>query len=1399
MRFVFALADTEHELELRLGRPDATVGDLAAALDLGGDLLVDGRVSRAETALAESGLVAGARVSVAGAPPTVAPPPLAVLRVVGGLEAGRSVPLGAGRTILGRAPEAGVRLSAPDVSREHCAVDVAPDGRVTVTDLGSLNGTDVGGARITGPVAVGADDVVCLAGQVLVRVLPPARLDRTQHVNPVREARPGGTMPFNRPPRPAGAATPDPVRVPATPSAPYRTPFNLALFFGPLLMAAIMVGVVGDWRYALFALLSPMMFIGEFIEQRTRGRISLRRGRRDQARAIEQARDSLAAMRAADIRARHAAGPDPARLLALAQGPGVRLWERRPDSPDFLRLSVGVADQPWRPPLMADSGQEPAPGAVRELDVPQTLPQVPVLVSAAAGAVVGLQGDRAAALAVARSLLCQAVVTSGPADVTVAVFTDTGRAADWDWTKWIPHGTAPRTGTARLVAVGDEQSSALARALLAAGAPDERQRRQVLLVVVDGAALLEGRPCPLRELLASGAVPCGAIVVTDRLPALCTSVLTVGADRTGRLADVATGTELTGILLQGMPERYARRTARALARFDDPELPVDGAGLPDQVNLLPLLGLPEVTGSALAARWRAGADALRVRAVLGVSERELFQIDLDDDGPHGLIAGTTGSGKSELLRTMIAAMAVETDPQHLTFVLVDYKGGGALDECARLPHVVGLVTDLDEQLGERALRCMEAELRHREHALRDAGVSHVRDYQRLRRTSRPELEPMPRLVVVIDEFATLVKSLPDFVDSLVSIAQRGRSLGMHLIMATQRPAGSVSDAIKNNVKLRIALRLESTGDSLDVIDSPVAAGIGSRQWGRAYYRLSAREMLPVQTALSTGVTPADSAAAAVTVAPFALVAAVRTEAGDEGGEHDLLRIVGAARTACQTAAITAPRRPWPDPLPPLIGLGGLGPVHRGLLSELAGRPAIALADDPDRQAQYPVGWDPDAGNLLVYGAVGAGTTTALATLALAAAGAAPPDRQHLYVVDLGAGDLAPLAALPHTGAYIGAAERERQSRLIRLLRRELDARKAGAPQTPWLVLIDNVGALLADYQRDVAGMALADELSRVYADGPAVGVHVAATADRSGSVPNAWGAATQQKLLLRLADPGEYGAFDVPRVAVPAFTPGRAVVAATRQVIQLAHPGPDLAAAVADTAAAYPGAARTAPVVGALPPRLLLADLDGRPELGAEPWWLPIGLGAQSLTPTGLTLYEQEHAVIAGPSRSGRSTALCAVAVAALGADPAPAVVAYTPRRSPLRELDPRVRACGDYESLRAVLADTDRPTLLLVDDAEAVSDQVGDVLDKWLASGGPGRHLVAAGRADGMRRAYGGWIQRVRDCRTGVLLVPDHDLDGDLLGAALPRHDRMAPVPGRGYLVADGTVDGIQLALPGV
>jgi S-DNA-T family DNA segregation ATPase FtsK/SpoIIIE len=1404
VQFVYDDGAAASELELRVEHPAASVADLAAALHAPrADLCIDGRTTPGSLGLDESGLVAGSLVSSGPrTTATSAPPGTAVLRVVGGLDAGTSLPLGPGSIVVGRGRAADLTLRDPALSRTHCRIHLGRDGEVTVTDDDSLNGTDVDGIPITKPTPVGPDALVTLGGAVQLRVLPAERIDPAVQLDPLREAGAGGTIPFSRPPRIAAPPDPEPLPLPAAPPQRANATFSIAALLAPLAMAAATAAVLKDLRFAALSLLSPLMVLANFVEARSRGRRSMRRDVREYTEQLQALRERMVEHRKLEMRRRRELLPDPAEVVARAHAPSPRLWERRADAPDFLLLGAGSGDLSWQPPLREERGG--VPSEVRELLADLgPLPGVPVPVDLSPGGVVGLEGDRGAALAVARSLLCQAVVTSGPADLTVAVFVDADRVGDWEWAKWLPHVLDRRGGSGRLLSVGADAVDALAKELLEAGREQSDERPgPALLLVVDGATLTEGRPCPLRELLAGKGGPASGIVLTRRLPALCTVTMTLRDNANAELRRPASAELVPDILPAGISEPSARGLARALARFEDPELGVEGAGLPDQVTLPPLLELPELSPAAISARWRESRTTLRATAPLGVTEHGIFRIDLDDDGPHALIAGTTGSGKSELLRTLVASLAAGNDPEHLTFALIDYKGGGALDECARLPHVVGLVTDLDEHLGERALRCLEAELRHRERLFREAKVSHVRDYQRARDAGDHTGEPMPRLVVVIDEFAALVKALPEFVDSLIGIAQRGRSLGVHLVMATQRPAGSVSEAIKNNVKLRIALRLESASDSQDVIDSPAAAMIGGRQWGRAFHKVSAREVQAVQTALSTATTADLSRRGPVSVAPFGFE---RTAGGVEtatDGPTDLSRLVDATTQAFASQGFAAPRQPWPEPLPTAIEATTLpSEAQHGLLGAGTGRglATIALADDPDRQAQYPVGWDPTAGNLLLYGTVGAGTTTALASLGLALARRLPPDGLHLYVLDFGAGDLAPLEALPHTGAYVPAGARERQVRLVRLLNDELDRRKAGGTQDRLMlvVLIDGIASLVGDFDKDMQGLDVLGELGRVYADGPAVGIAFAVTADRAGAVPGPWAATTQHKLLFQLADVSDHALFGIPRNRVPAFRPGRAVVATTGQVVQMAWPGASLADAVAAAARAWPGVARTAPGVGVLPARLTLASLDAPARTESDPWWLPLGLGDRTLTPIGLQLYEHEHALVAGPARSGRSTVLCTLAEAMAAAEVPPAIVGLAPRRSPLRSAPSLTHLASDYTELCRLLQDlTAHPLVLLVDDAEVVDDHDG-VLARLLESPQPHLHVVAAGRTDTLRRAYGHWTQKVRESRCGLLLVPDVDMDGDLVGVTLPRVERLPPIPGRGYLASNGTVEVIQVGLP--
>ena len=760
------------------------------------------------------------------------------------------------------------------------------------------------------------------------------------------------------------------------------------------------------------------------------------------------------------------------------------------------------------------------------------------------------------------------------------------------------------------------------------------------------------------------------------------------------------------------------------------------------------------------------------------------EIDLVRDGPHALVAGTTGSGKSELLRSLVAGLAVSTGPDELSFVLVDYKGGSAFDACARLPHVVGLVTDLDEELAERALRSLDAELHRRERILRDAGAADLATYR-----AQPGRPALARLVVVVDEFATLATDLPGFVTSLVGVAQRGRSLGVHLVLATQRPAGAVSDDIRANTNLRLALRVQDGADSSDVIGAPAAATLPRHRPGRALIRFGPGELVPVQIAAVTR-PPACDGDPIVTIR---LLHEEHHEPPSEVGARTALdALVDSAAKAAELIGCAGAHRPWAPPLPDHLPLDHLPDGDAGLL------------DDPDRQAQRPWRWEPDGGHLLCIGTVGSGVSTALASVVLAAAAARAPSTLHIYLVD-GGSALSRLAGLPHVGAVIGPGDDERQARLLRLLTATLHERartgSLGTRSHPILLVVDQ----LASWRASVAerlGPELADALDRLLVDGPAVGIVVAAGLDRPGALPLSLAGAVGERLLFRLADPGDAAALGVRPALVAQSPPGRAVLVGRDVTVQMGWPD-DVEAIVARIACRHEQTARAVDEasgpprpVRALPTLVDPADLPPSSGGGALPWTLTIGLSDATWQPARLALHPGDHTLVAGPARSGKSSALVLIArqVRALGHDVR--LVAVTPRRSPLASADVDALVT-DGAGLALEVGPADRPVVVLVDDAELVDD-ADHVLAAAAGGSRLGVHVIASGRVEALRAAYGHWTQVVRRQRRGLLLAPQADTDGDVLSALLPRRSATPAAPGRGYLVADGACELVQLAFAG-
>ncbi|XTR53036.1 FtsK/SpoIIIE domain-containing protein [Pseudarthrobacter sp. So.54] len=443
-------------------------------------------------------------------------------------------------------------------------------------------------------------------------------------------------------------------------------------------------------------------------------------------------------------------------------------------------------------------------------------------------------------------------------------------------------------------------------------------------------------------------------------------------------------TRVEDVILAGLDQEEALRCAMNLAHFDDPELSVPGASLPSLVRLPGLLGYERPDAATVRRLWQAPTG---VSTPIGAGENGPLTLDLVKDGPHGLVGGTTGSGKSEFLRSLVASLAARNDPTRLNFILVDFKGGAAFKACERLPHTIGTISNLDEQLADRALRALEAEMERRQRVFAGAGegVDNLNAY-----LATNPAEPMPRLLLVIDEFAMLAKDFPDVLKALVSVGAVGRTLGVHMILATQRPAGVVSDDILANTNLRVALRVQSRDDSNNVIGVPAASAIGRAQMGRAFVKLGQDDITPVQTALVTGQAQLEGGATVEVrgIRQFGVpVPAAAAPRSTDADDNDLDLLIDAVIEANTEAGYARPRQVWPEALGERVELAGFLPQpDGGGPAAPSGAPAdpeawnlpivgavrdssvlVSIVDEPDLQRQSAAGWDMSVGNLMLLG------------------------------------------------------------------------------------------------------------------------------------------------------------------------------------------------------------------------------------------------------------------------------------------------------------------------------------------------------------------------------------------------------------------------------------------------
>ncbi|MCB5907927.1 type VII secretion protein EccCa [Streptomyces pinistramenti] len=1135
-------------------------------------------------------------------------------------------------------------------------------------------------------------------------------------------------------------------RIEAPPNLPEGKSGSAATSLLPMagvLSSVVMMTVVRNSQFAaLGAIVLVVAVLGGVLllfSQRGRAQRQRRAQRENYLEYLEGLREELGAEDRARREAARVLAPPPEALYDLVRDPA-RRWERRRTDTDFLEVRIGTGAVPVRLLTVERQGSSvltpPDPFMLNEAAGLQerftTAPEMPLTVPLDRTGNVTVVGGRAAALRAVRTLLVQTAAAHAPDDVAIAIACPRERLADWEWAKWLPHVLDPEEwdgpvsarriapGTAEL---GDRLAAELRqRATYAAevrrglAGKDALGLAKRLLVVSDsyGEAARE-LPCPdeavgLRDM---GVTVLHPVAERTDEPGEVGLRLTVSDGEPGEVTmtdlrdPAASGARPAGtqgaalgppVAVHGTLSAVTAAGASGLARMLAPlrlsaESAAAGTPLSGPVDFTELLGVEDPQALDVRQLWQPRGEQAFLRVPIGLDDRhEPVLLDLKESaelgmGPHGLCVGATGSGKSELLRTLVLALVAAHPPEDLAMVLVDYKGGATFAPFSGLPHVAGVITNLENQAGlvERVHTSLAGEVTRRQQVLKDAGnLPDISGYRAARRL-RPELEPLPHLFVVIDEFGELLTAKPDFIDLFLSIGRIGRSIGVHLLLSSQRIESGKLRGLDTYLSYRLGLRTFSPDESRTVLDTPDAfhlppiPGFGYLKVDTSHYE---RFKAGYVTGPHHGPARQDDADDRPVVLPYPAYNSLAPPGGPDGTQP-----VPARRTAGPTLlsvmvgqlAGAAPPVPqiWLPPLPAAVSLDAVaGPLEtdgrRGM--RLARRPDGALRvplgvlDDPGRQWQGP--WTVDltaaGGHLAVIGGPQSGKTTLLRTLMLSLALTHTPQDVGIYGLDLAGGGLPGMAGLPHVGGIAGRADRERATRTVEEVHAMLTAREVlfrehgidsvealrrmrarglltglpGLASTDIVLVIDGFGELREEF--GPLDEAVADLLRR----GSGYGIHVVAGMLRWNDVRIAAQSAFGTKIELRLNDPGESMISRKLAATLTPDEPGRAVTEGKR-VAQAALPRIDTLGTVDDLGEAAEQAVRTvraawsgadAAPVRVLPARLPAARL---PSAADEPRRIPLGLDQMALRPVLLDLFgADQHLLVFGDGECGKTNLL---------------------------------------------------------------------------------------------------------------------------------------------------------------
>ena len=1102
--------------------------------------------------------------------------------------------------------------------------------------------------------------------------------------------------------------------------------------------------------------------------------------------------------------------PDPATLWSEVGGE--QMWVRGPNDPHFLHVRVGVGAV--APTTAVNMGEVVAVedcdplcvSACRHLiQTVSAVEHMPVTVSAGELTWLGVTGPRAADLA--RAMVAQLVFAHGPEVLHVRI---AGQRNGLDALKWLPHVQSM------------ESTPADAEVIVCVHLADVTAAT-VLEVAAD--CVTEQRRCVIIDVDTDPRTPVGARCVAEGL--------VLEADDTDELF-IAT---VDGRERIGAPDLFTAQElenlARSLARFAPQDRQVStsrrlSGDLPD------LLGV-DIHALNWDLLWKPGADPRRFLAVpIGVSGDtpasyrpvvlDFKESALGGDGPHGLCIGATGSGKSELIRTIVVALALTHSPDDLNFIFVDFKGGATFLELGKLPHTAAVITNLAEEslLVERMAEAITGEITRRQEVLRAAGCDNITAYRSLR-ANNPTVPPLPELLLVIDEFSELLGQHPEFAELFVTVGRVGRSLGLHLLLASQRLDEGRLRGLDSHLSYRIGLKTFSAGESRQVIGVPDAYQLPNRP-GVGYLRTGADQLVRFQAAYVSGPIPGDDAQpasgpqspedAVPAVRPFTLAELDRTDDATTKPPapqqpdvqtalpaHSLVDHVVAGAVAAAAARGMSAHQVWLPPLPREVPIGSivggaLKTAERPLSASRLAAP-IGLVDRPAQQRQDPYWLDlaGAGGHVGICGGPQTGKTTALRTICLSFAALHPTQRLQVYVLDLAGTELADVAGLPHVVGVAHRDDPERVERVFTQVRQLVDA-PAADDFLHTLLLIDGYHVLAEEFEAHLS------TLNHIAADGLASRVHLVVTTPRWSAIRPAVRDLLATRLELHLTEPLDSVIDRHRQEHVPAL-PGRGLTG-EGEALAVAVSGPEDTAYVAHLCSDQPPVER----LRMLPTQLQRATIS----TNSAPGNILIGVGGATVSPVWWDSGASPHCVIVGGAGSGKTTLLRTIGrgVEEFG-DTHARVVIIDPRRSLLGSfarptcvgyaattdtaaqvlsqlaVTLRERIPGPDVSVQELKERSwwDGPDIfLLIDDLSILPESLfGDLVPLLPYARDIGLHVVVARSSAGAGRSlFAPFVSAVMAGNSATCLLSADPHDGPLFGLVCA-----TSVPGRAQFVQGG------------